>query len=218
VARVLRPARLGPLERLNPLDDRWGYSRGTPVDRHYVDGFLERHAADIRGRVLEVKDDGYARRFGSRVDAVDVIDIDPDNPRATIVADLTAASAIPDGAFDCFLLTQTVHLIYDVQAVVAEAHRVLKPGGVLLVTVPTLSRVLRDGDRPVDYWRFTSAACERLFGDVFGRDQVQVEAHGNVLTAVAFLMGMALEELEPQQLDHRDPRFENLVCVRAVKA
>jgi hypothetical protein len=45
-----------------------------------------------------------------------------------------------------------------------------------------------------------------------------VEAHGNVLTAVAFLMGMALEELEPQQLDHLDPRFENLVCVRAVKA
>jgi SAM-dependent methyltransferase len=218
VARVLRPARLGPLERLDPLDDRWGYSRGTPVDRHYVDGFLERHAADIRGRVLEVKDDGYARRFGSRVDAVDVIDIDPDNPRATIVADLTAASVIPEGTFDCFLLTQTIHLIYDVQAVVTEAHRVLKPGGVLLVTVPTLSRVLRDGGRPVDYWRFTSAACERLFGDVFGRDQVHVEAHGNVLTAVAFLMGMALEELEPQQLDHRDPRFENLVCVRAVKA
>jgi SAM-dependent methyltransferase len=189
-----------------------------PVDRHFVDGFLERHAADIRGRVLEVKDDGYTQRFGTTVERVDVVDIDSSNRRATIVTDLTTADGIADENFDCIILTQTLHLIYDVDAAVVNAHRILKSGGVLLVTVPTLSRVLRENDRTVDYWRFTSAACERLFGQVFGRERVEVEAHGNVLTAVAFLMGMAADELQPGQLAHDDPRFENVVCVRAVKA
>ena len=203
---------------MGPLDEKWGAGRGTPVDRHFVDGFVKLHAQDIRGRVLEVKDDGYTRRFGTMVETADVVDIDSSNPKATIVADLTAADEIADDSFDCIILTQTLQLIYDVEAVVAHAHRILKSGGVLLVTVPTVSRVLRDDDRTVDYWRFTSAACERLFGAVFGAGQVEVEAHGNVLTAVAFLMGMAAEELQPHQLDHDDPRFENVVCVRAVKA
>jgi SAM-dependent methyltransferase len=178
---------------------------------------LARHAADIRGSVLEVKDDGYTRRFGSGVEHVDIVDIDPSNDRATIVADLAAADGIPDGSFDCVLLTQTLQLIYDVRSVAAHAHRILRDGGVLLVTVPTLSRIVRDGDRTVDYWRFTSATCERVFGEVFGKEHVRVEAHGNVLTAVAFLMGMAAEELEPDQLEDHDPEFENVVCVRAVK-
>jgi SAM-dependent methyltransferase len=189
-----------------------------PVDRHYVDGFIQRHAQDIRGRVLEVKDDGYARRFGSMVDKVDILDIDSSNARATIIADLAAADAIADDSFDCVILTQTLQLIYEVEAAVAHARRILKRGGVLLVTVPTLSRIVHQDGRTADYWRFTSAACERLFGQAFGADHVQVEAHGNVLTAVAFLMGMAAEELQPGQLDERDPRFENVVCVRAVKA
>lgn len=188
------------------------------MDRYFIEGFLERHAVDIKGRVLEVKDDGYARRYGVRVEAIDVVDIDGSNPKATIVVDLAAADHVRADSFDCFILTQTLQCIYDAESVVAHVHRILRSGGVLLATVPTVSRILREHDRTVDYWRFTSVACERLFGDVFGADRVHVEAHGNVLTAVAFLMGMASEELQPGQLEERDPSFENVVCVRAVKA
>lgn len=63
---------LGP----DPLTSDWGFSRGLPVDRPYIEAFLERHAADIRGRVLEVGDDSYTRRFGGeRVTQRDVLDI-----------------------------------------------------------------------------------------------------------------------------------------------
>lgn len=215
--RLLRPARLGVLRRTRPLSDFWGFDRGTPVDRHYIESFLAEHRADVRGRVLEVQDCAYTDRFGSGVERRDVLDVDPSNHRATIVADLAAADGIPEGAFDCFILTQTLHLIYDVRSALGHARRLLRPGGVLLATVPAVSRVSR-GAAASDYWRFTPAAASALFGEVFGPDRVAVRSYGNVLTAVAFLSGMAREELSSRDLATQDEHFPVIVAVRAVKA
>ena len=56
--------RFGDLRRLAPFSRVFGYDRGTPVNRYYIEGFLARNSDDIRGRVLEVGDDTYARRYG----------------------------------------------------------------------------------------------------------------------------------------------------------
>src|SRR5207249_3792775 len=104
--------------------------------------FLYRHRGDIRGRVLEVREPMYTDRFGGdAVTARDVIDHDPANPRATIVADLRTATAIADATYDCIILTQTLHLVDDIRGVVAECARMLRPGGVLLATAPSVIRV-----------------------------------------------------------------------------
>lgn len=213
--RLLRPAMLalGPARRRTPLSRHWGFDRGVPVDRYYIERFMRDCAGDIRGRVLEIKDSAYTDRFGANVVRRDVLDIDSTNPHATIIADLEGADAPGGGEFDCFILTQTLQMIYDTRRAIAQAHRLLRPGGTLLVTVPTLSRLTAP-----DYWRFTAASCARLFGDVFGPGQVTVAAHGNVLTAVAFLHGMALEELTVGQLDADDAMFPLVITVRAVKA
>jgi SAM-dependent methyltransferase len=212
IRRLLRPAFLGTARRTTPFSRHWGFDRGTPVDRYYIEGFLARRAADIRGDVLEIKDSTYTERFGTAVTRRDVLDIDPSNPHATIVADLADTESLPQDRFDCFILTQTLQMIYDTDAVIRSAHRVLRPGGTLLVTVPTTSRLTAP-----DYWRFTPPACERLFGDVFGPAQVTVAAHGNVLAGVAFLQGMAYEELTRRELDTNDDMFPLIVTVRAVK-
>ena len=215
--RRIRPAWLGTLRRTTPLSDRWGLDRGWPVDRYYIERFLDRHRTDIRGHVLEIQDTLYTGRLGESLERADVLDIDPDNPRATIVADLAAADAIASDSFDCFVLTQTLQLIYDVHAAVRHAHRILRPGGVLLASLPSVSRVVPRHEAPFDYWRFTPDVCQRLFGDVFGHEQVSVEAHGNVLVAIASLAGMAQEELRPGELDAVDVEFPVVVTVRAVK-
>jgi SAM-dependent methyltransferase len=212
--RWTRPAWLGTLRRTRPLSDRSGADRGTPVDRYYIESFLAAHRADVRGRVLEVKDAHYATRFGAAVEAYDVLDVDAANPHATVIADLAAADAVAAERYDCFILTQVLPLILDTRAAIAHAHRILKPGGVLLVTVPTLSRVVDAHD----YWRFTAASCAALFGAAFGPERVTVRAYGNVLTAIAFLAGMAWEELSRRELDAHDPLHPLLVTVRAVKA
>ncbi|CAA9295622.1 MAG: hypothetical protein AVDCRST_MAG26-4425 [uncultured Chloroflexia bacterium] len=212
--RLRRPALLGTLRRTAPLSSRWGYDRGTPVDRFYIERFLEQHRNDIRGRVLEIKDSSYTDRFGTQVEARDVLDVDAANPSSTIVADLAAADIVPSDHFDCFVCTQTLGMIYDVRAAVGHAHRILRPGGVLLATLPALSRLDR---RLPDYWRFTPASCNLLFGEVFGAANVAVESHGNVLAAIASMSGMAREELSLREMETRDERYPLVVTVRAVK-
>jgi SAM-dependent methyltransferase len=186
------------------------------VQRYYIARFLEEHRLDIHGRVLEVQDCGYTERFGSNVWRRDVLDIDPANHKATIVADLAAADAIPSDQFDCFVLTQTLQYIYDVRAALAHVHRILRPGGVLLATVPGITRI----DPPFlafDCWRFTPRSCQLLFGEAFGPEHVTVRSYGNVLAAIAFLTGMAREELSRCELDVNDRYFPLLIAVRAVK-
>lgn len=167
--------------------------------------------------MLELLDDRYTVRFGAGVTRSDVLDIDAGNPRVTVVADLQAADAVADCAYDCFILTQTLQYVFDVPAALRHAHRILRPGGTLLCTVPTVSRLERP-ERDDEFWRFTPAACRRLVEDAFPGGEVEVETYGNVLVAVAFLLGMAAEELKDAELDVRDPRFPVLVAARATRA
>ncbi len=215
--RLTRPAWLGTMRRTTPLSYHWGAERGTPIDRYYIAHFLERYRYDIHGLVLEIKDTRYTTHYGHDVEQRDVLDIDPANPHATIIADLAAADSIPTGRFDCFVLTQTLQFIYDTRAALTHAHRILRPGGVLLVTVPAVSRIDAKSGIDTDYWRFTVASCARLFGDVFGPEQVSVVSYGNVLAAIAFLAGMAAEELAEHELEANDPYYPMLIGVRAVK-
>ena len=187
------------------------------MDRYYIENFLAANAAAIRGDVVEVKDSAYTRRFGSGVTQAHVLDIDSANPNATVIADLANARNVPADSFDCFILTQTLHLIFDIEQALAHCYRILKPGGSLLCTVPSVSRIHRTAGVDSDYWRLTKASATRLFGDAFGADQIQVSVYGNVLAAVAFLEGVAAEELPRKKLDAHDPDFPTLIGIHARK-
>ena len=216
LCRLRRPAWMGTLRRITPLSNRYGFDRGTPIDRYYIEQFLREYRSDIRGHVLEVKNARYADRFGDGVERCSVLDIDPFNPCATIHADLAAAHHVAADQFDCFILTQTLHFIFDIRAAVAHAHRILRSGGVLLATIPSISRIDRELAAN-DYWRLTAAACSTLFQEVFDAERTTVRAYGNVLAGTAFWNGMAAEELRPRELDAYDAFFPVLVAVRAVK-
>lgn len=211
--------RFGTLCRLSPISPIFGLDRGQSIDRHYIETFLKKHRADIRGRVLEVADAGYTRKFGGeRVTQSDVLHALPGNPHATLVGDLATGQGVPKEAFDCMILTQTFQFIYDVRSAITTTHAAMKPAGVLLATLSGISQISRyDMERWGDYWRFTSLSARRLFEEVFPIGNVTVEAYGNVLSAIAFLHGLAEEELSKKQLDHQDPNYEVLITVRAVK-
>lgn len=209
----------GSLRRLKPISRLWGYDRGCPVDRYYIENFLARYAADIRGRVLEIGDNTYTRQFGSdRVTHSDVLHVKEGNPQATIIGDLTSADHIPSAVFDCVILAQTLHLIYDVRAAIQTLYRVLKPGGILLATFPGSITQITD-TQWASYWSwgFTNLSARRLFAEVFPAENIQVEAYGNVLTAISFLQGLAAEELSQEELDYCDPGYQVSLTVRAVK-
>jgi glycosyltransferase involved in cell wall biosynthesis len=210
--------RFGDLDRVAPISKQFGFDRGLPIDRFYIERFLTRHASEIVGRALEIGDDGYTRRFGgSRVSSADVLHVHEGNPRATIVGDLTDPRVLPANAFDCIVLTQTLQLIYDVRAAVRHLHRALAPGGVVLATAPGISQIDRGEWGRSWFWSFTPAALERLFAECFGGDEVLVEYHGNVFAATAFLQGLAVADVDPAKLEPLDKAYPVIVGVRARK-
>ncbi|HEX5108485.1 MAG TPA: polysaccharide deacetylase family protein [Vicinamibacterales bacterium] len=208
----------GPQTRSVAFSHDWGYDRGTPVDRPFIERFLQAHAVDIRGTVLEIQEDDYTRRLGAgEVERREVLDLDPANTLATIVGDLRSLDHVPADTFDCIVLTQTLHVIDDMGAVLGECRRVLKPGGVLLATLPSASRVCLEYGRDADYWRVTAAGARQLFSQVFAPASVDVETFGNSLVNAAFSFGLASEDLPSRSFEAADPYFPLLVGVRAVK-
>lgn len=209
----------GDLYRKTPISSQFGFDRGLPIDRYYIEKFLIRHRHDIRGRVLEVGDRDYTEKFGGeRVEISDVLHVDGQNPSATIVGDLTCAGHIRDNHFDCIILTQTLHLIYDVKAALQTVFRILKPGGTLLATVPGITQISHDRWSQTWYWAFTKLSIQRLLAATFQDGNIQVEAYGNVLAATAFLQGIATEEVDWRDLEESDHHYQLLIAIRATKA
>jgi SAM-dependent methyltransferase len=210
--------RFGSLRRLSPVSRDWGFDRGQPVDRYYIEQFLSTHAADIRGRVLEIDNNNYTRAFGGdRVTQSDVLHISDWNSGVTMVGDLTDLRHIDSGLFDCVIVTQTLQLVYDYKAALRTIHRILRPGGVALVTLPAINKSRDEMGAFGDYWAFRTISAERLFAELFPAEQVTVTGYGNVLAAVALLHGISAGELTRDELDAADRAYEVNVGVRARK-
>jgi len=206
--------------RCEPVSRLFGLDRGRPIDRYYIEAFLAKHAGDVRGHVLEVGDDQYTRMFGSRnVECSDVLHAVPGNPAATVVGDLASGTGVPESRYDCMIVTQTLQFIPDAGEAVKTLFRALRPGGVVLATVPGISQVSRyDMDRWGDYWRFTNLGISLLFERVFGKDAVSVCTYGNALVACGFLQGLAAEEFQDGELDYADEDYPVTIAVRATRS
>ena len=215
-----QPVNWRDLRRVTPISRVFGFDRGTPICRYYIAQFLQRHARDIRGRVLEVADANYTRQFGgSRVTQSDVLHVAAGNANATMIGDLATGAGIPHGTFDCILLTQTLPFIYNLHGVVTHLHAALRSGGVVLATAAGISPISRyDMERWGDYWRLTNLSAQTLFQEAFAPERVRVETYGNVLAAVAYLHGLAAEELTLAELEMHDPDYQVLVTIRAEKS
>jgi hypothetical protein len=208
----------GDLRRPAPFSRDWGYDRGTPIDRVYIEQFLSRHAADVRGACLEVMNADYTRRFGgARVDRADVLDINPANTDATVVADLGEPDSLPRARYDCVVFTQTLHLVPDMGTALANVWRAVAPGGILLLTVPALGRHDPRKGFHHDRWRVTVTGLAWLL-QRFDDAHAEITAYGNLLSCTAFLYGIAAAELTDDELNAADASFPLIVSARVVKA
>ena len=208
----------GDLAKLEPVSRRFGEDRGTPIDRFFIEQFLANNAKQIRGDVLEIGSPRYSRQFGSETIKSHVLHATAGNPEASIIGDLSTGEGVPQTAFDCIILTQTLNVIFDLRGVVATLHRSLTPDGHVLATVPGISQVSRyDMDRWGDYWRLTSLCAAKCFGNSFGTENVKVSTVGNVFLAAAFLYGLSTEDLPAEALTQVDDDYQLLVLIDAVK-
>lgn len=211
----------GDLRRIHPISESWGEDRGLPIDRYYIEKFINANSLYIQGRVLEIGDDRYTRKYGNnRVVQSDILNLAKGaNLKTTIVADLTSAPQIPSNTFDCIICTQTLMLIYDLRSAIQTLYRILKPGGILLTTVAGIISKSTDAE-PWDRnwcWGFTSLSLGKLFKEYFPNENVAVQGFGNLLPATGYLYGLSKEDLDQDDMDYYDHNFELLVAVRCIK-
>jgi hypothetical protein len=209
------------LRRVRPYRPDFGTHRGDCVDRFYVEKFLAACQESIKGHVAEIGGDDYVTRFGGgRVSRIDILDLNEQNDGRTMTIDLIQTEAAPEDLFDCIICTQVLLLIFDYHAALLTLYKMLKPGGVLLVTVPGISqRVSRWmlGGQGQDCWRFTGYSMQRAVSEIFEAEETLVQTYGNVLTATAFLHGLTVTELTQAEFEYHDPDYEVIIGVRAMK-
>ncbi len=219
--RTLRRLTPGPTRfgrSVSPQSRKFGLDRGSAIDRNFIESFLQANCGDIRKRVLEIGDATYTRKFGSHAVTKSEVLHAQESEIATIVGDLTVPGTLQPDSLDCAILTQTLPFIFDFKAAIRQVYDALSPGGVVLATLPGISQISRyDMDRWGDYWRFTTKSAEVVFGEVFGKTNVQVASFGNVFNCCAFLYGMTVEELTDDELSFVDQDYQLLITVRAIK-
>lgn len=218
INRLLNKTNWYNLRNLKPVSKVFALDRGTPIDRVYIEDFLEKNRDCVQGVVCEIADNTYSKKFASDVQKFEVLHYTNDNKNATIIGDLTQSIVLPKGSIDCFILTQTLNFIYDFKLAIQGLHYMLKNEGIALVTVSGISQISRyDMDRWGDYWRFTDLSIQKAFEEIFGSGNVEVETYGNVLASTAFLQGIAAEELSKDELFHKDNDYQVTIVIKAKK-
>jgi glycosyltransferase involved in cell wall biosynthesis len=208
----------GDFNRTTPYSKCFGYDRGGPVDRYYIESFLINYNSFVTGRVLEIGDNEYTLRFGgNKVTQSDILHVNDKNTKATFIGDLSDAPQLPDSIFDCIILTQTLHFIYNYKKALSTCIRILKPGGTLLLTVPGISHIDQGEWKDIWFWSFTQASITKILSEIFPEENINVESFGNVLVASAFLYGMGLPEIKKEQMDYNDPHYQVIITAKAVK-
>jgi hypothetical protein len=203
---------------VKPISSVFGFDRGTPIDRIYINDFLNNNSNYIKGVVCEIEDDQYSRKFILNIEKSIILHYSVSDTGNNNVSDLTDTSTLPSNEVNCIILTQTLPFIYDFKKAIIGIHFLLAPDGIALVTVPGISQISRyDMDRWGDYWRFTDLSIKKCFEEVFGLGNVEVETYGNVLAANSFLTGISGEEMKRNELFYKDRDYQVLIVVKATK-
>lgn len=206
------------LRNTQPISRVFALDRGTPIDRVYIEHFLASNKQYIHGTLCEIAENSYSKKYGTNVNTFEIFHFTNDNPKATIVGDLSDIATVPQNRIDCFIFTQTLNFIYDFKSAIKGLHYMLNNGGVALVTVAGISQISRyDMNRWGDYWRFTDLSIKKAFEEIFGEGNVVIETYGNALTSTAFLQGISAEELTEKELFYKDQDYQVTIAIKAIK-
>lgn len=202
---------------VKPVSRVFGSERGKAVDRYYIERFLAENASDIRGCCMEIGADTYIRHFGGD-QVTETIVLHVEGYGNTHKGNFETGEGLWEEMADCLICTQTLQYIYDLRAAIKNIYKILKPGGVALITVPGIkSLCLFDEDSWGEKWSFTEKSMKNLCGELGEDVSFSVSTHGNVKIATAYLYGICCEELDEEDFAYSDRQFPFLITVRLEK-
>ena len=202
----------GDLRRANPFCPRFGYSRGSPIDRYYLNLFVAEIRDQVRGDVVEVggnncnkNEYGFSR--ASRYRGLDVVA----SPGVDLVGDAAQPQCLPPSSLDGLVIFNVLEHTPRPWEIVANMRLWLREGGVACCMVPNAQRLHK---APEDYWRPLPAALMEMFT---GWSERRLYQYGNPVSTVASLMGIAAEELKEAELLDYHPDYPVVSCIFAKK-
>ncbi|MEO6731331.1 MAG: hypothetical protein ABIN01_08935 [Ferruginibacter sp.] len=202
----------------NPVSRKFGFDRGLPIDRFYIEDFLSANSSKISGTVLEISEPTYTNMFGNGVVKSVALHYSGEHSKATLIGDLTEYEGLPKDFADCFICTQTLNFIYDFKKAINGIYHIVKNGGTALVTVAGICQVSQyDANRWGDFWRFNPQGIKRAFEEVFGEENIVIKSYGNSYAAAALLKGIAANEIKRNKLTFFDQDYPVVITIIATK-
>ena len=221
INRLLFRSRIDDRERTHPINDNFGYNRGTPIDRFYIRQAIDGYSENIKGTVLEIGGRQYTEAY-SKTDPKDsfILNYIPMPGSNVIVGDLCDCSSLEGRKFDTFVCTQTLNFIYDFKSAIDTSYELLNAGGYFIGTVASVSNISKyDNSRWGDFWRFTKKGMEAVLAES-KFEIIDIKGFGNVLAAKAMFDGFVVEDFDNNELlnftDSGYPVIISFLCRRSI--
>lgn len=202
-----------------PINNRFGRDLGKPVDRVYIERFLEKNADSILGTVMEIESDDYIKKFGGKkVNKKIILHVKGWGGPNVIKGNFETGEGLENNMVDCLICTQTLQYIYNLSEAARNIYKIIKPNGIALITVPGIKSLSTYHDSLWgEYWSFTKKSLFRMFADVFGEKNVEVNSYGNVKTTMAYLYGLSAEMLSEQDFEYNDTNVPFIITAKVKK-
>lgn len=186
-----------------PCDNQFGMSRGTPIDRHYINKFFKQTLINNNfDNVLEVGDNYYSNKFCNN-SLLHILEYKKNCVgilcNNKLFLDLECKNILVIKKFDCIILPQTINFIFDLQTVKENLFKLLNPGGQILITSGFISQIsMFDYSQWGEYWRLTDKAIYSLFNDK--KIHIKTFNYGNYIASQAFLKCICVEDFKSQNV------------------
>jgi len=201
----------GDLRRQLPFCPQFGNSRGTSIDRYYLNKFIAQIRSEVKGVMLEIGGRKANRELYDFTNATAYLTMDLKGIDLDITGDAHDTNAVAAASLDTVILFNVLEHCERPWVVVDNIYHWLKPGGQVFCMVPSAQRVHRV---PQDYWRILPDAMDSLFAR-FPRRKLYI--YGNPLTTLAAYFGIAADELSRAELDHQHENYPVSSCIQAQK-
>jgi SAM-dependent methyltransferase len=125
------------------------------------------------------------------------ISIDYSDPAADVIGDALRLPVRTECA-GLAVCTEVLEHVFDTGAALAELHRILKPGGCLLLSTPLVMG--RHESR--DFYRFTPECLERHIAAA-GFRQIEIRPRGGIFSSIGVLLTHIPEQIRPRRVGTR---------------
>lgn len=182
-------------KRLEPRPTQANYALLRRLRRQFEQA-IELHVRGD-GHLVDVLDVGCGEKpYRSLFDGVAQRYVGMDVAEGPHVDVVGSAEALPfeDASFDVVLCSQVLEHVEHPQRVIAEARRLLRPGGVMLLSTHGVVRWHGAYDGPLDdYRRWTHSGLSLEFRQAADWARVDVVPNTGTAGALAFLLGREVE-------------------------